>query len=71
MTNDQVNQELLAARRLSEQQLMTFNSKNQDTLSKFTLESDRIRRRLNEYERFIHVSIEVELHAMKIAFVSS
>lgn len=50
-----MNQELASARRLSEQQILLNNTKTQETLTKLTLELDRTRRRLSDYERFIHV----------------
>lgn len=53
--HDQLNQELVTSRRLSEQQLLTLNTKTQDALNKITLELDRTQRRLNEYERFTNV----------------
>lgn len=55
LNQEQLNQELSTSRRLSDQQLLTINTKNQDSLNKMTLELDRIRRRLNEYERFTNV----------------
>jgi hypothetical protein len=45
----------MTSRRLSEQQLLTLNTKTQDALNKITIELDRTQRRLNEYERFTHV----------------
>lgn len=53
--NDQLNQELTTARRLSEQQLFSVSNKSQDTLTKMNLEIERIRRRLTDYERFLNV----------------
>ncbi|CAF2263431.1 unnamed protein product [Rotaria magnacalcarata] len=52
LNQEQLNQELLASHRLSEQQLLSLNTKNQDSLSKITFELNRTQRRLNEYERF-------------------
>ena len=51
---DQLNQELMTSRRISEQQLTSLNTKTQDALNKITIELDRTQRRLNEYERFTH-----------------
>ena len=52
---DQLSQELQTSRRLSEQQLLTLNTKTQDALNRITVELDRTQRRLNEYERFTQV----------------
>ncbi len=56
LNHEQLNQELITSRRLSEQQLLALNTKTQDALNKITLELDRTQRRLNEYERFTNVS---------------
>jgi len=58
VNHEQLNQELSTSRRLSEQQLLTLNTKTQDALNKITLELDRCQRRLNEYERFTNVKKE-------------
>lgn len=55
LNHDQLNQELQTSRRLSEQQLLSLNTKTQDALNKITVELDRTQRRLNEYERFTQV----------------
>lgn len=55
VNHDQLNQELQTSRRLSEQQLLSLNTKTQDALNKITVELDRTQRRLNEYERFTQV----------------
>ncbi|UJR28714.1 hypothetical protein I4U23_009943 [Adineta vaga] len=52
--NEQINEELITSRRLSEQQLFTLNTKSQESLKKITLELDRTLQRLNQYETFIH-----------------
>jgi hypothetical protein len=59
LNHDQLNQELLTSRRLSEQQLLTLNNKSQDSLNKITIELDRTQRRLNEYERFTNVKNQI------------
>lgn len=55
VNQDQLSQELQTSRRLSEQQLLTLNTKTQDALNRITVELDRTQRRLNEYERFTQV----------------
>ncbi|CAF0902786.1 unnamed protein product [Adineta steineri] len=53
LQNEQLNQELATCRRLSEQQLLTLNTKSQESLKKLTSELDRTIQRSNEYEKFI------------------
>ncbi|CAF1063887.1 unnamed protein product [Adineta ricciae] len=52
LNHEHLNQELLTSRRLSEQQMITLDNKNQETLNKLSVELDRTRRSLNEHERF-------------------
>ncbi|CAF0935825.1 unnamed protein product [Adineta ricciae] len=51
--NEQLNEELSTSRRISEQQLLTLNTKSQDSLKKITSELDQTLQRSNEYEKFI------------------
>ncbi|CAF1450168.1 unnamed protein product [Adineta ricciae] len=51
--NEQLNEDLSTSRRMSEQQLLTLNTKSQDSLKKITSELDQTLQRSNEYEKFI------------------
>ncbi|CAF0919771.1 unnamed protein product, partial [Didymodactylos carnosus] len=53
LNNDQLNNEIVNCRHLSEQQLITFNMKTQDSLSKMNNELSHTHKRLNEHEKFI------------------